>query len=339
MADRVRRHHARQRDLRARRAGRPPGRTSSAARRHCCRAERAPLTCCCLSFRASEKSGASRLRSHASPDATARPELPPRKESTNAGLSASSPACLPSATGRRRARRCGPRWPGPPWHAARRSAPPRRARPAGGRARASSDCAMAGARFAVGSSSRKTAGSSISTRPMASILRSPPLSLPAGRCSIVPSRGNTVSTCSMRGPIVLPGQQVAAHLKVLPDAERREDVVHLRHVAHPGSGYLLRGEVGDVPVAEQDPAGRDPHDPHQALEQGALARAVGADDRDDLAGLRLNESRPGSPDRRRSQRSRSRRESARRAPGYQHRRGYQCRGARGQAIRPGQPTR
>src|SRR5215472_10422489 len=45
----------------------------------------------------------------------------------------------------------------------------------------SSAMAMAGARFAVGSSSRKIPGSSISTRPMASIFRSPPLSLPAGR--------------------------------------------------------------------------------------------------------------------------------------------------------------
>ena len=57
---------------------------------------------------------------------------------------------------------------------------------------------MAGARFAVGSSSRNTAGSSISTRPMASIFRSPPLSLPAGLVSIEPSRGKTATTWSIR---------------------------------------------------------------------------------------------------------------------------------------------
>jgi hypothetical protein len=57
---------------------------------------------------------------------------------------------------------------------------------------------MAGARLAVGSSSRNTAGVSISTRPIASILLSPPLSLPAVRPIMVASRGNIVSTLSMR---------------------------------------------------------------------------------------------------------------------------------------------
>jgi hypothetical protein len=57
---------------------------------------------------------------------------------------------------------------------------------------------MAGARFAVGSSRRNTLGEIISTRPMASILRSPPLSLPACLPSIVPSRGKTDTTSSIR---------------------------------------------------------------------------------------------------------------------------------------------
>jgi len=63
---------------------------------------------------------------------------------------------------------------------------------------ASSSPATFGARLAVGSSSRNTAGSTISTRPMASIFRSPPLSRPARRVSIWPSRGNTPTTRSIR---------------------------------------------------------------------------------------------------------------------------------------------
>jgi hypothetical protein len=62
----------------------------------------------------------------------------------------------------------------------------------------SSSAATWGARLAVGSSSRNTAGSIISTLPMASIFRSPPLSRPARRVSIWPSRGNTPVTCSTR---------------------------------------------------------------------------------------------------------------------------------------------
>jgi hypothetical protein len=54
------------------------------------------------------------------------------------------------------------------------------------------------------------------------------------------------------------GQQVPAHLQVLPDGERREDVVDLRHVPHPGPGDLLRRQAGDVAVAGQHPARRGP---------------------------------------------------------------------------------
>jgi hypothetical protein len=53
-----------------------------------------------------------------------------------------------------------------------------------------------------------------------------------------------------------PVQQVPAHLQVLPDGERREDVVGLRHVADPGPGDLLRRQPGDIAVAGQDPARR-----------------------------------------------------------------------------------
>ena len=83
---------------------------------------------------------------------------------------------------------------------------------------------------------------------------------------------------------LLSGQQVAAHLQVLLDGQRAEHVVHLGHVAHGSSGDLFRWLVGDVLVTDQHRARRDMHDPDQALEQSALARAVRADEGDHFAG-------------------------------------------------------
>src|SRR5215469_1018336 len=135
---------------------------------------------------------------YASADGTARPWPPPRNEATNSGLPASS-AGVPSMRS------------SPPPSTYVRSEMARTAlalcstistaAPAVASARTcavSRERAMIGARFAVGSSSRNTSGESISTRPMASILRSPPDSFPAGRRSMVPSRGKTPSTCSIR---------------------------------------------------------------------------------------------------------------------------------------------
>src|SRR5438105_1455727 len=59
--------------------------------------------------------------------------------------------------------------------------------------------ASLGERLAVGSSRIRTRGSSTSTRAMASILRSPPLSLSARRLSIEVSAGKTWVTSSIRG--------------------------------------------------------------------------------------------------------------------------------------------
>ncbi len=87
------------------------------------------------------------------------------------------------------------------------------------------------------------------------------------------------------GPHLLRPQQVAAHLQVLPDGQRREHVIHLRHVADSGPGDILGRPVGDVQFPDDDRARADAHHPDQALEQGALPRAVGTDQRDHLAGL------------------------------------------------------
>ena len=120
---------------------------------------------------------------------------------------------------------------------------------------------------------------------MASIFRSPPLSLPAARDSIAPSRGKTVVTSLDPGPDLPGRQQVAAHLQVLPHGQRREHVVDLRHVADPGPGDLLRRLAGHVRLADDDRARGDAHHADQALEEGGLARAVRPDEGDDLAGL------------------------------------------------------
>jgi hypothetical protein len=79
-------------------------------------------------------------------------------------------------------------------------------------------------------------------------------------------------------------QQVPAHLQVLPDGQRSEDVVGLRHVADPGPGDLLRRQPGDIAVAGQDPAGRRLDHPGQRLQQGGLAGPVRPDDGCDRPG-------------------------------------------------------
>ena len=53
----------------------------------------------------------------------------------------------------------------------------------------------------------------------------------------------------LRRAVTLGSLRAPAHLQVLPDGERREDVVGLRHVAEPGPGDLLRGQAGDVAAA------------------------------------------------------------------------------------------
>ena len=103
------------------------------------------------------------------------------------------------------------------------------------------DVAIMGARLAVGSSRTTRAGSSISARPIASILRSPPLSLPARRPSIRPSCGKD------RQDVVDPRrdlaalEQVTTHLKVLAHGERRENVVDLWHIADADPRDVLVG--------------------------------------------------------------------------------------------------
>jgi ABC-type branched-subunit amino acid transport system substrate-binding protein len=76
---------------------------------------------------------------------------------------------------------------------------------------------------------------------------------------------------------------VGAHLEVLLDRQRREDVVGLRDESHALGHQDVGALVGDVVAMEDDGARVDLHQPEERLEQGGLARAVGADDADQLA--------------------------------------------------------
>src|SRR5207302_5923781 len=80
-----------------------------------------------------------------------------------------------------------------------------------------------------------------------------------------------------------PRHQISAHLQVFVHREWLEDVVDLRDIADPAPGQLFRGTVGDIVIADEHISAGDPKDPDQRFEQGALARAIGSDDRDDLA--------------------------------------------------------
>ena len=84
-----------------------------------------------------------------------------------------------------------------------------------------------------------------------------------------------------------PRHTVAADLQVLPHGERVEYVVVLRHIAEAKPRQAAGALVRDIGAAEHDLAGPDPEQPGDRLEQRALARAVGADDRDDLTGADL----------------------------------------------------
>ena len=57
----------------------------------------------------------------------------------------------------------------------------------------------------------------------------------------------------------------------------------LRHLRHAQMNDLVAGHVGDILPVVGHGAALDRHKPHDALHRGGLARAVGADEGDDLA--------------------------------------------------------
>ena len=77
---------------------------------------------------------------------------------------------------------------------------------------------------------------------------------------------------------------VRAHLDVLGDGERGEDGQLLEGTGRAGAGTGVCGQAGDVTGAEGDAARRGAQGAGQTVEEGALARPVGADDGGDAAG-------------------------------------------------------
>ena len=75
--------------------------------------------------------------------------------------------------------------------------------------------------------------------------------------------------------------QPSGDAQVLVDAEAREDGLR-RHHREAVGGLALRGGSGDVLAVEHDAAAGGRHSAGDPLEQGGLARAVGAEQGDDL---------------------------------------------------------
>ena len=81
-----------------------------------------------------------------------------------------------------------------------------------------------------------------------------------------------------RGPVALVrrGTQVLEHGQVLEELER------LERSRHPGVRPAVRGQAPDARVAEHDLSSVDPREAGDRVDRGGLARAVGADQADDL---------------------------------------------------------
>jgi hypothetical protein len=78
-----------------------------------------------------------------------------------------------------------------------------------------------------------------------------------------------------------------AELEVLAHGEVREDRAALGHERHAAGDHVLGRELRDVVARVLDRAGGEGQEAHDALQRRRLARAVGADHRDDLARLHV----------------------------------------------------
>src|SRR4051794_39289665 len=75
----------------------------------------------------------------------------------------------------------------------------------------------------------------------------------------------------------------AAEVEIVADAQLREDVAALRHVAHAEAEEPARRRVGDLGAVEDDAPGARREEAEHGLEDGRLARPVRSDDRRDGA--------------------------------------------------------
>jgi len=83
--------------------------------------------------------------------------------------------------------------------------------------------------------------------------------------------------------LVPPAQQVAAETQVLLHRQAGEDLAALGNMAHAERNPLLGGEACHIGTGEAHRAGPDGHGPGDDLHRDALARAVEAEQPDDLA--------------------------------------------------------
>ena len=80
---------------------------------------------------------------------------------------------------------------------------------------------------------------------------------------------------------------VAAHLQVLADRKRGEDVFALRHIAHARGDHPRRVQIAHVAPRQTALARHIRQRPHQPLDQRRFARPVRSDDRHDLVRVHL----------------------------------------------------
>ena len=77
--------------------------------------------------------------------------------------------------------------------------------------------------------------------------------------------------------------RILRHPKVLPDRKVAEQADVLKRARHARRQRPVRLCAGDVAILEHDPSAGDRQDAADQIDRGALARAVGADQAEDLA--------------------------------------------------------
>ena len=145
---------------------------------------------------------------------------------------------------------------------------------------------ICGARPSDGSSSRSSLGRAISARAMASICCSPPESSPPAWACRFWRIGNIAKAFSMSA--FTPARVTScecAHLEVLADGESGEDLAPLRRLSQTHPDDIVCGNADEIAAVELDLPRAGLHDARDAHERRRFARAVGADQRHDLAAL------------------------------------------------------
>ena len=144
---------------------------------------------------------------------------------------------------------------------------------------------ISGARPRLGSSSISRRGRPISARPMASICRSPPESVPASwrRRSCEPGEAREHLRQGLRA---LGGRGAeAAEQQVVLHRHGAEQLAPLRHQRQAHRHALLDGVAVERGAVERHARRCDGQQAHHRVEQRGLAGAVGADHGDDAARL------------------------------------------------------